>query len=96
MTTGRRRYRKVLWEHDLPDEPVTLYSEISSGLEVRKVEIFRDGRNDYATRSWSTGTSMLGEILMPDVDQINQDPQFSATAITATEFEQVWQRATQA
>jgi hypothetical protein len=39
---------------------------------------------------------MLGEILMPDVDEVNQDPEFSATAITATEFEQVWQRATRA
>lgn len=34
---------------------------------------------------------MLGEILVPDVDEINQDPEFSATRITATE---VWQRAT--
>ncbi|HSR85226.1 MAG TPA: hypothetical protein VLM11_13710 [Streptosporangiaceae bacterium] len=33
MTTGAWRYQKVLWHHDLPDEPVTLYSEISSGYE---------------------------------------------------------------
>jgi hypothetical protein len=42
MTTGMR-YQKVLWHHDLPDEPVVLYAEISSGREVRKVEIFREG-----------------------------------------------------
>jgi hypothetical protein len=52
------RYQKVLWHHDLPDEPVVLYAEISSGREVR-------------------------------------DPQFSATAIPVSEFEHIWQHATQ-
>ncbi|HEV2371231.1 MAG TPA: hypothetical protein VGS19_03595 [Streptosporangiaceae bacterium] len=28
------------------------------------------------------------------VSEINEDPEFSAAAITAEEFEQVWQRAT--
>jgi hypothetical protein len=94
MTIGMR-YQKVLWHHDLPDEPVMLYAEISSGREVRKVEVFRDGRQDYASTSGSTGTTMLSEILTPADDEINQDPQFSATAIPASEFEQVWQRAIQ-
>ncbi|HSR84772.1 MAG TPA: hypothetical protein VLM11_11400 [Streptosporangiaceae bacterium] len=49
------------------------------------------GRHNYADSSRSRVTSMLGEILVPDVDEINQDPEFSATRITATE---VWQRAT--
>lgn len=89
------RYQKVLWHHDLPDEPVVLYSEIESGFEVRKVEVYRDGRHDYADRSQSTGTTMLGEKLMPDVDEIDQDPEFSAVAIVAEEFEEVWQRAVQ-
>jgi len=93
MTTGTR-YQKVLWHHDLPDEPVVLYAEISSGYEVRKVEIFRDGRHDYADTTCSTGTTMLGEIPTPADDEINQDPQFSATAIPASEFERIWQRAT--
>ena len=87
------RYQKVLWHHDHPDEPVMLYSEIDSGFEVRKVEVYRDGRHDHADGSHSTGTTMLGEQLMPDVDEINQDPEFSAVTITAEEFERVWQRA---
>ena len=95
MTTGMR-YQKVVWHHDLPDEPVVLYAEISAGREVRKVEVFRDGRDDYACASSSTGTTMLSESLTPADDEINQDPQFSATAIPASEFEQAWQRATQA
>ncbi len=89
------RYQKVLWHHDLPDEPVALYSEIDSGFEVRKVEVYRDGRHDYADKSRSTGTTMLGEKMMPGVDEINQDPEFSATVIMAEEFERLWQRATQ-
>jgi hypothetical protein len=88
------RYQKVLWRHDHPDEPVALYSEIDSGLEVRKVEVYRDGRHDYADRSRSTGTTVLGEMVMPGVDEINEDPEFSAAAIAAEEFERVWQRAT--
>jgi Domain of unknown function (DUF6881) len=87
------RYQKVLWRHDLPDEPVALYSEIESGYEVRKVEVYRDGRYDYADRVRATGTTMLGEKLMPDVGEINQDPEFSATIITADEFETAWRRA---
>jgi hypothetical protein len=89
------RYQRVLWRHALPDEPVVLYSEIDSGLEVGKVEVYRDGRHDYAGRSYSAGTTMLGEKMMPGVDEINEDPEFSATAITAEEFERVWRRATE-
>jgi hypothetical protein len=74
MTTGMR-YQKVLWHHDPPDEPVVLYAKISSGREVRQVEIFRDDRHDYADTSGSTGTTMLSEILTPADDEINQDPQ---------------------
>lgn len=89
------RYQKVLWHHDHLDEPVVVYSVIDAGFEVRKVEVYRDGRHDYADRSRSTGTTMLGETVMPTVDEINEDPEFSAAAITAEEFEQVWRRATQ-
>jgi Domain of unknown function (DUF6881) len=32
-----------------------VYSEIESGFEVREVEVYRDGRHDYALRS--TGTA---------------------------------------
>jgi uncharacterized protein DUF6881 len=88
------RYQQVRWHHDLADEPVLLYSEIDAGFEVRKVEVYRDGRLDYADGSRSTGTTMLGEKLMPGVAEINEDPQFSAAVITAAEFERVWQRAT--
>ena len=89
------RYQKVLWHHDFPDEPVELYSEIDAGYEIRKVEVYRDGKYDYADHSRSTGTTMLGEDIVPGTDEINEDPEFTATAIDAEEFRQVWKRATQ-
>lgn len=52
-----RRYQKVLWHHELADEPVVLYSKIDAGFEVREVEVCRDGRLDYADGSASTGTA---------------------------------------
>jgi hypothetical protein len=87
------RYQRVFWHHDLPDEPVVLYSEIDAGLEVRKVEVYRDGRHDYAGGSRSTGTTVLGEKMMPGVDEFNAEPEFSAGEISAEEFEQAWRRA---
>lgn len=89
-----RHYQKVLWRHNRPDEPVALYSEIDSGFEVRKIEVYRDGSHDYADQSRSTGATVLGEKVMPGMDEINEDPEFSAATITAEEFEQVWRRAT--
>jgi hypothetical protein len=88
------RYQKVLWHHAFPDEPAELYSEIERGLEVRKVEVYRDGRCDYADGSRSRGTTVLGQEIMPSMDEINEDTEFSASTINAEEFEAVWRRAT--
>lgn len=42
-------YLKVRWFHENSDEPVVLMSELdASRYEVRKVEIFADGRIGYA------------------------------------------------
>jgi hypothetical protein len=87
------RYQKVIWHHDLPDEPIELYSEIERGLEVRKIEVYRDGRCDHADGSRSRGTTVLGQEVVPTVDEINEDPEFSASNINAEEFEAVWRSA---
>jgi len=71
-----------------------LYSEIAAVFEVRKVEVYRDGRHDYAGGSGSTGTTVRSEPLLPAVDEIDADPEFSASVISADEFERVWLRAT--
>jgi hypothetical protein len=41
-----------------PDEPVVLYSEIDAGLEVRKVEVYRDGRHDFADQAGEFNTTL--------------------------------------
>jgi hypothetical protein len=89
------RYQRVVWHHDLDDEPVVLWSEIGDdGYERRKVDVYRDGRLDYADESASTGTTVLGDQKMPSPAEINADDGFTATAVTRWEFDAVWRQAT--
>src|SRR5262245_38184841 len=86
-------YIKVEWIHAFVDEPVLLYSEVDAhGWEIRKVEVFADGRVGYASateRAQSTMTELSLEPL-PPLDEIASDPQFRPIAITKKEFEEVW------
>src|SRR5262249_32664364 len=85
------RYLRVEWLHPDPDEPVTLYSEIDDeGWEVRKVEVFADGRLGFASATGATTATVLGEKPVPSVEEIAADPQFRAARITRKEFERVW------
>jgi hypothetical protein len=53
-------YLKVRWHHELPDEPVWLFSELDDErYEVRKVEVYRNGTRTYADAERRSGTSML-------------------------------------
>jgi hypothetical protein len=88
------RYIKVLWHHDFPDEPVELYSELDdAGYEVRKVEIYRDGRSGFAEGGSSSGTTRLGEGSLPRLEEIADQEEFSPSFIEKVEFEEVWQHA---
>ena len=52
------QYIKVLWKHELADEPVLLYSELDDDhWETRKVEVFRDGQLGYASADSETGST---------------------------------------
>ena len=89
------RYHKVRWNHQLEDEPVILYSEISDlGIETRKVDEYRDGRLDCAGGWRSTGSTFLSEKTMPDPEEIARKPEFELMAMTKQEFEEVWRQAT--
>ena len=88
-------YIKVKWNHSFPDEPVWLYSELDGERwEVRKVEVFPDGRMGYADRLRSSGNTGLGEAPLPDVAEIAADPQFEPVTIAQPEFEAIWLSAT--
>jgi hypothetical protein len=88
------RYQKVKWHHEFAEEPVVLYSEIDGdGMEARKVEEYRDGRLDLADATTQTGSTGLGEVPLPSLEEINAQPEFTGEAIGEEEFEQVWSRA---
>ena len=88
------RYLKVDWRHDHPDEPIALYSECDDGgWEVRKVEVFRDGRFGYAGPGSDAEGSRLGTEPLPSLRDIGAAPEFLPRAITQSEFEQVWAAA---
>jgi hypothetical protein len=88
------RYLRVSWIHEHESEPIELYSECNeSGWEVRKVEMFRDGRFGYAGPGVNFGGSMLGLEPIPSLAEIASSPEFRPVEISKEEFEQVWSRA---
>jgi hypothetical protein len=89
------RYQRVEWHHDFDDEPVTLISEVGDyGVETRKIEIFRDGRTDFADGYQATGSTVLSETPLPSMEEIEDQPEFRLSVITKEEFEEAWTRAT--
>lgn len=55
--------------------------------------MYLDGRLDFAPPDGRTGTTWLGDQQTPSLDEINQQSEFTATAIEAVDFELIWQRA---
>jgi hypothetical protein len=88
-------YLKVKWVHQFNDEPITLLSELDCDrFEVRKIEYFSDGRVGYASDVLQFGGTMLGELPVPAIEEIAEDPQFVVGELTPGEFEEAWRKAT--
>lgn len=88
------RYQRVEWHHDFVDEPVILISEVADyGVETRKIEIYRNGRSDFADESQATGSTILSETPLPSVEEIEDQPEFTLSLITQDEFEEAWAQA---
>jgi hypothetical protein len=88
------KYVKVRWIHSLSDEPVMLYSELTDDMwETRKVEIYADGRADFANSEERSGSTNLGIEPLPSLEEIAADPEFEPAVISAEEFESVWEQA---
>ncbi len=82
------KYILVKWNHLFGDEPVLLYSELDDARrEVRRIEVFRDGHQDFASAAESRG---LGEIPIPELAEIAADPEFEPSEITKEQFEEMW------
>jgi hypothetical protein len=71
-----------------------LYSELDDARwETRKVEIFRNGKIGYASRTDSGGSTRLGIVPIPPLSIIASAPEFEPAEMTQEEFEEVWRRA---
>jgi hypothetical protein len=88
------RYIKFHRHYASPDEPVLLYGELDAEhREVRKVEVYRDGRHELACDYTTTGSASLGDnIVMVAFEEFVIDPDFELTEISKEEFEEVWNR----
>ena len=82
---------KVRWKHQSSHDPVILLSEIDSNrFEVRKVEIYADGRMGFANENASAEDTVLGEKAISSASEIARDSQFLVASINVQEFEEVW------
>jgi hypothetical protein len=87
-------YIQVKWIHSLNSEPVVLYSEIDeNGWEIRKVEVYADGRMGFASSSESRCGAGLSKEPLPSIVEIAADPQFQPIEINQIDFERVWAKA---
>jgi hypothetical protein len=86
-------YIDVEWLHEHAQEPVRLVSELDDQRnEVRKLEFFRTGAVGSASAHGSFGNTRLSEEPLPDLNEINSDPQFRGVALQAEAFEELWRR----
>jgi hypothetical protein len=71
-----------------------LYSELNGELwEVRKVEVYADGRMDFSSREEQSGSTRLGIEPLPNLEEIAAHREFEPVFISAEEFESVWEKA---
>lgn len=88
-------YLKVHWIHSNPNEPVLLMSELDADrYETRKVEVFADGRLEFAGAGHSSGETVLGEKPVPATADIAADHQFIVETLDVEGFEAAWLAAT--
>ncbi|WP_133637026.1 DUF6881 domain-containing protein [Zavarzinia compransoris] len=88
-------YIHVRWLHSSSDFPVDLWCELDADRqEVRKVEIWLDGRVGYVSLAGGTRDTELSQDPVPSMEDLDLDPEFQAEAITKADFETCWIDAT--
>lgn len=91
------KWIKVLWKHDQLEDPVVLLSEIDEDhWELRKIEIYADGRLGYADANREVGGTRLGIEPVPPLQEIAANDAFELQMLTEDEFEQAWRAAMEA
>lgn len=87
-------YWHVDWLHDVPEDPVTIYSEIGEdGYETRKVHIYRDGRKIRSDEQHESTEIGLSEIPVGDISDVAAQAEFQAEVVTRAVFENAWKDA---
>lgn len=85
------KYISVKWKHSLQEEPVCILVELDDDRrEVRKIEVFPDGRFGFADAHSEIGGTRFGTEKIPALSEIASDLQFDPKEITKQEFEQLW------
>jgi hypothetical protein len=87
------RYLYVKWVHKTPSDPTHLYSEIGDdGYEVRRVELWTNGRKGYATTEEEVGGTALSSLPVPSLKEIAEQPGFEPKVIAAEDFQKIWMK----
>ena len=84
-------YFYARWKDAPIGMPTEFYSELDSNrYEIRKIEIFRNRKVGVATTKEHRGTTELGTIPVPSIEEINLQDEFSAEEISQLDFEKAW------
>lgn len=76
------------WIHDFADEPILLYSELDDHrYEVRKIELYRNGRVGYASAEGGHGGAGLSLEPIPTMMDILRNSEFMAAEVSRGDFE---------
>ena len=88
------RYLRVRWDHDPGEDPIVLYHEVDEQQrETRRVELFEDGRLQWAGQASPDAPTSISLEPLPPVEQIRDQPAFSLTEISRPAFEEIRARA---
>ncbi|MCP4215955.1 MAG: hypothetical protein GY765_14980 [bacterium] len=60
--------------------------------ETRRIDIFKDGRVEYAPIVSSSGDDFLGDQPFLDIKVIRADPDLKVAIIKRSEFEKMWKK----
>lgn len=90
------RFGHTQWHHDNPTTPTEIYAEYDdAGWQLRKVEMFADGRITFADVNRSSGDTLLAEKALDFEEALVKfaDPQAKLTLqeIDKATFEKIWQ-----
>lgn len=87
------KYILVEWKHSDGNYPVLLAAELDEQRwEVRKVDIYADGRTGFADAHESQGDTELWKVPVPELSEIAKNPEFLPKEISKEDFEAIWVR----